>query len=172
MTADSKLQVSATPEVSNAMESDRLLKEIGEIIKTATAAADTANKSAKDIAESRQQIAAVLTEAHGRQKGLEGCAVGLAHREFDELDTSHDGRGWQGGQIRDGPAKMPARLVEQGQQRTVPIQRYRTRRPGTEAVVEDLEREMAPVAGCLQRRHEAHKIEVALARHAAPVTAP
>ena len=67
MTADSKLQVSATPEVSNAMESDRLLKEIGEIIKTATAAADTANKSAKDIAESRQQIAAVLTEA---QMGL------------------------------------------------------------------------------------------------------
>ena len=46
------------------------------------------------------------------------------------------------------------------------------RRPGEEAVVENLEREHALIADFPQRRHVLHQRQVALPRHATEMTAP
>ena len=65
-----------------------------------------------------------------------------------------------------------AHLVHQIDQRAVAIDGDRLRRAAAELVVEDLERQIAVIAGRRDRAHEVGDRQVALARHVAEMAAP
>jgi hypothetical protein len=66
----------------------------------------------------------------------------------------------------------PVDKVGGGDQRPAAIDHDLLRRAGAELVVEDLERKIAAIAGCLNGREEARNVEVSLAGHIAEMSAP
>ena len=117
-------------------------------------------------------VLAGVAEAEARKQLLEAGSRRLVDGEFDELHSlavraigKRRGAGY-------GDAGLPMELVEQIDQRAMPVDRDRARGARAELVVEDFQRDEAVIAGRLQGRHEVEQRQVALPRQIAEMTAP
>src|SRR3984893_4696583 len=117
-------------------------------------------------------VHAGFRKAEALQDRFERGRGGFIDGEFDEFHAAADRSGRQGRQARDFLAGLPAQLVQQMDQRALPIDRDATRRAGAELIVEDLERQQPVETGRLQSLHEGEQWQVALTWHGAEVAAP
>src|SRR4029077_10509261 len=110
------------------------------------------------------------SEAGDKSRELVGGTA--INREFDEFDTKAFRSRRHLWNIGSGSSVLFAQLIHEIDQRPLAIDSDRTWRTGAELVVEYLQRQVALVAGRLDRRHEIEERHVALPRETAEMPAP